>query len=226
MSGIGPKSFTKCFSSAAPVGVQSSPRTSPPYTGTPSRMRAVRWRGDRQHAVGAAHRAAAYEYRRGGHARGRELVHEQRDGRDVGDGVHRADFVEVYLSHGHAVDGAFGFRDYFVDGERAGFRRFGHIEAREYRFDLRHARVMVMAATSVFVLMFMLMAVLASFVVDMFFMAMFVPALAHFFVKIRAAVFVYVRLVVSMFMAMPVFLCALFFAVYQDLHARAFYAAI
>ncbi len=41
MSGIGPKPVTKCLSSAAPVGVQSSPRTSPPYIGTPSRMRAV-----------------------------------------------------------------------------------------------------------------------------------------------------------------------------------------
>ena len=152
-------------------------------------------------------------------------MHEQRDGRDVGDGVHRADFVKVYLRHRYAVDGAFGLRDYFIYRKRAGFRLFGHIEAREYRFDLRHARVMVMAATSVFVLMFMPMAVFASFVVDMFFMAMFVPVLAHFFVKMRAAVFVYVRVVVSMLMAMPVFFCALFFAVYQNFHARAFYAA-
>ena len=78
-----------------------------------------------------------------------------------------------------------------------------------------------MAATSVFVLMFMPMAVLVRSVVSMFFMAM--PA--QLFVRMRAAVFVYVRLVVSMLVMMPVLVRALFFAVYQDLHARAFYAA-
>ena len=36
---------------------------------------------------------------------------------------------------------------------------------------------------------------------------------------------VLVRLVVSMLVMMPVLVRALFFAVYQDLHARAFYAA-
>ena len=65
------------------------------------------------------------------------------------------------------------------------------------------------------------MAVLASFVVSMLVMAM--PA--QLFVRMRAAVFVYVRLVVSMLVMMPVLVRALFFAVYQDFHARAFYAA-
>ena len=124
MSGIGPKPVAKCFSSAAPVGVQSSPRTSPPYTGTPFEDARRRGRGNGQDAVGAAHRAAADVYRRGGHARGRELVNKQRDGRDVCDRVHRADLVEVYLRHGHAVDGAFRLGDYFIYCERIGFRRF------------------------------------------------------------------------------------------------------
>ena len=181
-----------------------------------------RGRGNGQDAVGAAHRAAADVYRRGGHARGHELVHEQRDCGYVGDGVHRADLVEVYLRHGHAVDGAFGLGDYFIDGERAGLRRLGHVEAREYRFDVRHARVMVMAAASMLVRMCVLMAVLVGFVVDMLFMAM--PA--QLFVRMRDAVFVYVRVVVSMLVMVPVLVRALFFAVYQDFHARAFYAAI
>ena len=41
MAGIWPKSCTKCFKSAAPVGVQSSASISPAQTGMPSSSAAV-----------------------------------------------------------------------------------------------------------------------------------------------------------------------------------------
>ena len=66
-----------------------------------------------------------------------------------------------------------------------------------------------------------LMAVLVRFVVSMLGLAM--PA--QLVVRRRGAVGVYVRLVVSMLVMMRVLVRALFFAVYQDLHARALYAA-
>ena len=74
------------------------------------------------------------------------------------------------------------------------------------------------------VCIFMLVAVLVSFVANMLFAAN-LPGVAAMFVFDAGIVLVYVRIIVCMSMMVSVLFRALFFAVDQNFHARAFYAA-
>ena len=72
---------TKCFSSAAPVGVQ--------------------------HAVGAADRSAADVNRRGSNLIGCQLMHQVTDRDHIGHGIQGADFMEMNVLHRVPVDTSF-----------------------------------------------------------------------------------------------------------------------
>lgn len=127
--------------------------------------------GHRQDPVGAFHLAVSHVDRRCDDLIRRQLVEQQADGGDVGDGVHGADFVEVDLADQLIMRFAFSLGDETVDGEDIladGLRQF------QVSYDMLDVVQAAVCVVTVCMLVFMGVSAVAVIVpvIAVFFMAM------------------------------------------------------
>ena len=92
------------------------------------------------------HRPAARIDRRAVDLLDAEQLERQAGAHDIGDGIGRADLVEVYLFDRHPMDGGFGGSEPFKDGLGMGARALGQFRAVDHLEDMRQVPVGLLLA--------------------------------------------------------------------------------
>jgi len=96
-----------------------------------------------------------------------KLFHQEADVDNVGDRVHRSDFMEVDVVDGGVVGFGFGLGDELIDFERVFFHKVRYVQMREDVFDVVERMVGVMMSMRVFVSMGVFMGMIMCVLVRM-----------------------------------------------------------